>query len=71
MNKIQFLCLKGYERRTIIMIKAAIVGATGYAGNELVRILMQHPEVLSPLYHLHCIDLQSYLYLGNKKSSVS
>ncbi len=27
------------------MIKAAIVGATGYAGNELVRILMQHPEV--------------------------
>lgn len=27
------------------MIKAGIVGATGYAGNELVRILMQHPEV--------------------------
>ena len=27
------------------MIKAGIVGATGDAGNELVRILMQHPEV--------------------------
>ena len=27
------------------MIKAGIVGATGYAGAELVRILMQHPEV--------------------------
>jgi len=27
------------------MIKAGIIGATGYAGNELVRILMQHSEV--------------------------
>lgn len=27
------------------MIKAGVIGATGYAGNELVRILMQHPEV--------------------------
>lgn len=27
------------------MIKAGIIGATGYAGNELVRILMNHPEV--------------------------
>ncbi len=27
------------------MIKAGIIGATGYAGNELVRLLMQHPEV--------------------------
>lgn len=26
------------------MIKAGIIGATGYAGGELVRILMQHPE---------------------------
>jgi N-acetyl-gamma-glutamyl-phosphate reductase len=29
----------------IIMIKAAILGATGYAGIELVRILTNHPEV--------------------------
>ena len=27
------------------MIKAGIIGATGYTGNELVRILMNHPEV--------------------------
>ncbi len=27
------------------MINAGIVGATGYAGSELVRILMQHPNV--------------------------
>lgn len=26
------------------MIKAGIIGATGYAGNELVRILTNHPE---------------------------
>lgn len=29
----------------IIMIKAAVLGATGYAGIELVRILSNHPEV--------------------------
>ena len=27
------------------MVKAGIIGATGYAGAELVRILMRHPEV--------------------------
>ena len=27
------------------MIKAGIIGATGYAGSELVRILMNHKEV--------------------------
>ncbi len=27
------------------MIKVGIIGATGYAGGELVRILMNHPEV--------------------------
>ena len=27
------------------MIKAGIIGSTGYAGNELVRLLLQHPEV--------------------------
>ena len=26
------------------MIKVGIIGATGYAGNELVRLLLQHPE---------------------------
>lgn len=27
------------------MIKAGIIGATGYAGNELVRLLMGHKKV--------------------------
>jgi len=27
------------------MLKAAIIGATGYAGEELIRILLKHPEV--------------------------
>ena len=27
------------------MIKAGIIGATGYAGGELVRLLLGHPEV--------------------------
>ena len=27
------------------MIKAGIIGATGYAGGELVRLLTQHKEV--------------------------
>ena len=27
------------------MIKAGIIGATGYAGNELVRLLLGHPQV--------------------------
>ncbi|MGN1084358.1 MAG: N-acetyl-gamma-glutamyl-phosphate reductase, partial [Lachnospiraceae bacterium] len=26
------------------MIKAGIIGSTGYAGQELVRILLAHPE---------------------------
>lgn len=27
------------------MIKAGIIGATGYAGNELVRLLLGHKDV--------------------------
>ena len=26
------------------MIKAGIIGSTGYAGQELVRLLLQHPD---------------------------
>lgn len=33
------------EKGKCIMIKAAIVGSTGYAGEELTRLLLQHPEV--------------------------
>ncbi|SFA84008.1 N-acetyl-gamma-glutamyl-phosphate reductase [Lentibacillus halodurans] len=32
-------------------MKAAIVGATGYGGAELIRILQQHPEVTVQSYH--------------------
>ena len=32
------------------MIKAGIIGATGYAGAELVRILLRHKEVEIKLY---------------------
>lgn len=37
-----------HDRRSemeINMIKAGIIGATGYAGNELVRLLLRHKEV--------------------------
>ncbi len=27
------------------MKKVAVIGATGYTGQELIRILVQHPEV--------------------------
>lgn len=32
------------RRNEVIMIKAGIIGATGYAGQELVRLLLQHRE---------------------------
>src|SRR5271157_4324935 len=31
--------------RSVTMIKVAICGGSGYAGAELLRILLQHPEV--------------------------
>ena len=33
------------EREERIMVKAGIIGATGYAGAELVRLLLGHKEV--------------------------
>lgn len=38
------------------MIKAGIIGATGYAGNELVRLLIKHPEV-----EIKTVTSQSYI----------
>ena len=43
-------CLKKQAFDTIIMedtkmIKAGIIGATGYAGNEIVRLLLGHKNV--------------------------
>ncbi len=37
------------------MIKAGIIGATGYAGQELVRLITQHPQA-----ELACLTSQSY-----------
>ncbi len=45
------------------MIKAAIVGATGYAGAELVRILARHKEV-------ELTGLVSKSYVGERFSSI-
>ncbi len=45
------------------MIKAGVIGATGYAGSELVRILHNHPQV-----SLDCVTSRSYK--GKKYSDV-
>jgi N-acetyl-gamma-glutamyl-phosphate reductase len=46
-----------------IMIKASVIGATGYAGAELVRMLLSHPEVKIKY-------LASKSYEGQKLSAV-
>ena len=45
------------------MIKVGIIGATGYAGLELVRILMRHPEV-------EITAISSVSFTGQKLSDV-
>ena len=45
------------------MIKAAVLGATGYAGIELVRLLTSHPEVSIEI-------LGSHSFAGQKISDV-
>ncbi|WKY43413.1 N-acetyl-gamma-glutamyl-phosphate reductase [Eubacteriaceae bacterium ES2] len=45
------------------MIKASVIGATGYAGQELVRLLMRHPEV-------ELLSLGSRSYQGQAYSDV-
>ncbi len=45
------------------MIKVGIIGSTGYAGNELVRLLLQHKEVKIVWYG-------SRSYIGEKYASV-
>ena len=40
------------------MIKAAVLGATGYAGIELVRILSAHPDVKLEILGSHSFDGQ-------------
>ena len=45
------------------MIKAGVVGATGYAGSELMRMLVKHPEV-----DIRYVTANSYV--GKKYSEV-
>lgn len=45
------------------LIKAAIVGATGYAGQELLRLLLRHPEV-------EVVSIGSRTYDGQKMEDV-
>ena len=33
-------------------VKVAVVGATGYAGYELARILLRHPSLDKPTFYL-------------------
>ncbi|MCD7834719.1 MAG: N-acetyl-gamma-glutamyl-phosphate reductase [Lachnospiraceae bacterium] len=42
------------------MIKAGIIGATGYAGGELVRLLLGHPDVQIVWYGSHSYVDQNY-----------
>ena len=48
------------------MIKAAILGATGYAGAELMRILSSHPEasIVYPASHSYAGKKFSDIYPG-------
>lgn len=45
------------------MVRVGVIGATGYAGQELIRILAQHPQV-------ELASLASHSYAGKKFSSV-
>lgn len=45
------------------MIKVSVIGSTGYAGSELVRILYGHPEV-------EIVSLSSHSYVGKKYNEV-
>jgi len=44
-GKVGFLLTICRRKEVVVMIKAGIIGATGYAGAELVRILYNHKEV--------------------------
>ena len=45
------------------MIKAGIIGATGYAGNELARLLLGHKET-----EVVCMDPEAILIRNTQES---
>ena len=46
------------------MIKAGIIGATGYRGNELVRLLLGHKDVEIAWYGSRSYIDKKYAYLS-------
>ena len=42
---IKVIITKQERKRGVFMIKVGIVGATGYAGAELIRLLLQRDDV--------------------------
>lgn len=53
------------------MIKAGIIGATGYAGNELVRILTNHPETEIIWYGSKSYEGQNYSDVYRNMSEIA
>ena len=51
------------------MIKAGIIGATGYAGGELVRLLTAHPDVEIVWYGSRSYIDKKYYEVYKKHSS--
>ena len=48
------------------MIKAGIIGSTGYASQELVRLLMQHPDVEIVWYEAQRVILISSMQMFSR-----
>lgn len=47
----------------LMTVKVSIIGATGYTGSELVRILYRHPEV-----ELVALTTRSYIGMPIRRS---
>lgn len=60
------IAYEGLERKDNSMIKAGIIGSTGYAGQELVRLLLGHKEAEIVWYGSRSyIDKQYHQVFGN------
>ena len=60
-----------HNRKRDSMIKAGIIGATGYAGGELVRILLGHKNVEIKWFGSRSyIDKKWYEYKENYQRTV-
>ena len=57
------VCHNLKKKEDVKMIKAGIIGATGYAGAELVRILMGHPSLEIKWYGSRSYIDKKYAYV--------